>query len=285
MLKMSARTGLAEDPSRVHDDLRRETLLRLANLAAVVTGGASGLGEATARRLASEGVRVALFDLNAERGERVAAEISGVFCAVDVTSDDSVDTGFAKARAAIGQERILINCAGGGESIRTASRSRETGEIVHHPIDRFNRIIQLNLVGTFRCIAKSAAGMLTLEPLEDGERGAIVNTASAAAEDGQIGQASYAASKAGIVGMTLPIARDLSSYGIRINTILPGIFATPPFEKAPPKLVESLTASVPFPKRLGIPYEYASLAVEICRNSYFNGEDVRLDGAIRMAPR
>ena len=143
--------------------------MKLENLSAVVTGGASGLGEATARRLAAEGVKVALFDLNAERGERVAAEIGGVFCSVNVTSDDSVDEGFAKARAAIGQERILVNCAGGGESIRTASRSRETGEIVHHPLDRFNRVIQLNLVGTFRCIAKSAAGMLKLEPLEDGD--------------------------------------------------------------------------------------------------------------------
>jgi NAD(P)-dependent dehydrogenase (short-subunit alcohol dehydrogenase family) len=259
--------------------------MKLENISAVVTGGASGLGEATARRLAAEGVKVALFDMNEERGERVAAEIGGMFCNVNVTLDESVDAGFAKARAANGQERILINCAGGGESIRTASRSRETGEIVHHPLDRFNRVIQLNLVGTFRCIAKSAAGMLTLEPLEDGERGAIVNTASAAAEDGQIGQASYSASKAGIVGMTLPIARDLSSYGIRVNTILPGIFNTPPFEKASPKMVEGLMASVPFPKRLGIPAEYASLAVEMCRNSYFNGEDVRLDGAIRMAPR
>jgi NAD(P)-dependent dehydrogenase (short-subunit alcohol dehydrogenase family) len=259
--------------------------MKIENLSAVVTGGASGLGEATARRLSAEGVKVALFDLNTERGERVAAEIGGVFCHVDVTSDDSVDAGFAAARAAIGQERILVNCAGGGESIRTASRSRETGDIVQHPIDRFARVIQLNLIGTFRCIAKSAAGMLTLDPLEEGERGAIINTASVAAEDGQIGQASYSASKAGIVGMTLPIARDLSSYGIRVNTILPGLFATPPLEKASPKMVEGLTASVPFPKRLGLPHEYASLAVEMCRNSYFNGEDVRLDGALRMAPR
>jgi len=259
--------------------------LKLENLSAVVTGGASGLGEATARRLAAEGVKVALFDLNAERGERVAAEIGGVFCRVDVTSDDSVDAGFAAARASNGQERILVNCAGGGESIRTASRSRETGDIVHHPIDRFARVIALNLIGTFRCIAKSASGMFTLEPLEEGERGAIVNTASVAAEDGQIGQAAYAASKAGIVGMTLPIARDLASYGIRVNTILPGVFATPPLERASPKMVEGLTAAVPFPKRLGLPQEYASLALEMCRNSYFNGEDVRLDGAIRMGPR
>jgi len=259
--------------------------LKLENLSAVVTGGASGLGEATARRLAAEGVKVALFDLNAERGERVAAEIGGVFCRVDVTSDDSVDAGFAAARASNGQERILVNCAGGGESIRTASRSRETGDIVHHPIDRFARVIALNLIGTFRCIAKSASGMFTLEPLEEGERGAIVNTASVAAEDGQIGQAAYAASKAGIVGMTLPIARDLASHGIRVNTILPGVFATPPLERASPKMVEGLTAAVPFPKRLGLPQEYASLALEMCRNSYFNGEDVRLDGAIRMGPR
>ena len=219
------------------------------------------------------------------RARAVAADIGGVFCHVDVTSDESVDAGFAHARAAHGQERILINCAGTGNAAKTASRARETGEIKHFPLDAFNMIIQINLIGTFRCIAKSAAGMLTLEPLVDGERGAIVNTASVAAEDGQMGQAAYSASKGGVVGMTLPIARDLMSEGIRVNTILPGIFNTPLMNAAPDNVKAALAASVPFPKRLGLPHEYASLALEMCRNSYFNGEDVRIDGAIRMAPR
>jgi len=164
------------------------------------------------------------------------------------------------------------------------SRDKETGEINHFPIDRFNRVIQINLVGTFRCIAKSAAGMMTLDPI-DGERGAIVNTASVAAEDGQIGQASYSASKGGVVGMTLPIARDLSRELIRVNTILPGIFKTPLLASLPDKVQAALGAQVPNPARLGDPEEYASLAMEMCKNAYFNGEDVRLDGAIRMAPR
>ena len=257
----------------------------LANSAAVVTGGASGLGAATARALAARGAKVAIFDLQADKGEALAAEIGGVFCKVDVTSDDSVDAGFAAARAAHGQERILVNCAGTGNAAKTAGRSKQDGSVKHFPLDAFDRIIQINLVGTFRCIAKSAAGMLTLEPGEDGERGAIVNTASAAAEDGQMGQAAYSASKAGVVGMTLPIARDLMSEGIRVNTILPGIFNTPLMNGAPQNVKDALAASVPFPKRLGNPHEYASLAVEMCRNSYFNGEDVRIDGAIRMAPR
>ncbi|WP_409020634.1 SDR family NAD(P)-dependent oxidoreductase [Brevundimonas vesicularis] len=256
--------------------------MKLEGVSAVVTGGASGLGEATARALAAKGVKVALFDLNEARGRQVANDIGGVFCAVDVTDDASVDAGFEKARAAHGQERILINCAGTGNAVKTASRDRNTGEIRHFPLDSFNKIIQINLVGTFRCIAKSAAGMLSLEPMADGERGAIVNTASVAAEDGQMGQAAYSASKGGVVGMTLPIARDLSGEGIRVNTILPGIFNTPLMNAAPEAVKEALGASVPFPKRLGLPEEYASLAVEMCRNTYFNGEDVRLDGAIRM---
>jgi NAD(P)-dependent dehydrogenase (short-subunit alcohol dehydrogenase family) len=259
--------------------------MKLSGCSAVVTGGASGLGEATARALAAQGVKVAIFDMNAEKGEKVAADLDGVFCNVNVTNEESVDAGFAKARAAIGQERILINCAGTGNAIKTASRSRESGEIKHFPLDAFSMIIQINLVGTFRCIAKSAAGMMTLDPMEDGERGAIVNTASVAAEDGQMGQAAYSASKGGVVGMTLPIARDLMAEGIRVNTILPGIFNTPLLQGAPDNVKAALSASVPFPKRLGKPEEYASLAVEMCRNSYFNGEDVRLDGAIRMAPR
>ena len=256
-----------------------------SNISAVITGGASGLGAATARKLAGHGVKVALFDLNAEKGEALAKELGGVFCQVNVTDDASVDAGFEKSRAAIGQERILINCAGTGNAIKTASRNKETGEISHFPLDKFDLIIQINLVGTFRCIAKSAAGMMSLDPLEGGERGAIVNTASVAAEDGQIGQAAYSASKGGVVGMTLPIARDLSREGIRVNTILPGIFNTPLLQGAPEPVKQALGAQVPFPPRLGDPDEYASLATEMCRNGYFNGEDVRLDGAIRMAPR
>jgi NAD(P)-dependent dehydrogenase (short-subunit alcohol dehydrogenase family) len=260
--------------------------MELKGLSAVVTGGASGLGAATARALAKEGVKVAIFDMNSEKGEAVAAELGGVFCHVNVTDEASVDAGFAKARAVIGQERILVNCAGTGNAIKTASRSKETGDIKHFPLDAFNMIIQINLVGTFRCIAKSAAGMMSLPPVgEYGERGVIINTASVAAEDGQIGQAAYSASKGGVVGMTLPIARDLSSEGIRVNTILPGIFNTPLLQAAPQNVKDALGASVPFPKRLGNPQEYASLALEMCRNSYFNGEDVRLDGSIRMAPR
>jgi NAD(P)-dependent dehydrogenase (short-subunit alcohol dehydrogenase family) len=177
------------------------------SIAAVVTGGASGLGEATARALASAGARVAIFDMNAPRGESIAREIGGVFCKVNVTSDEEVDLGFAKARAEIGYERILVNCAGTGHAAKTAGRDKASGQIKHFPLDAFNQTIQINLIGTFRCIAKSAAGMLTLDALEDGERGVIVNTASVAAEEGQMGQAAYSASKAGIAGMTLPIAR------------------------------------------------------------------------------
>jgi len=255
------------------------------SVAAVVTGGASGLGAATARALAAKGVKVAIFDLQTEKGEALAGEIGGVFCEVNVTSDESVDAGFAKARAAHGQERVLVCCAGTGNAVKTASRSKEDGSIKHFPLEAFNWLIQINLVGTFRCVAKSAAGMLMLEPGVDGERGAMVMTASVAAEDGQIGQAAYSASKGGVVGMTLPIARDLMNEGIRINTILPGIFETPLMQGAPQNVKDALAASVPFPKRLGNPPEYAQLALTMIENSYFNGEDVRLDGAIRMAPR
>ncbi len=256
-----------------------------STVSAVVTGGASGLGAATARALAAKGVKVAIFDLQEEKGLAMAAEIGGVFCEVNVTDDASVDAGFAKARAAHGQERILVNCAGTGNAIKTASRSKEDGSIKHFPLDAFNWIIQINLVGTFRCIAKSAAGMMTLDPQDDGDRGAIVNTASVAAEDGQIGQAAYSASKGGVVGMTLPIARDLGSEKIRVNTILPGIFDTPLLAGAPQNVRDALGASVLNPKRLGNPDEYANLALCMIENGYFNGEDVRLDGGIRMAPR
>jgi NAD(P)-dependent dehydrogenase (short-subunit alcohol dehydrogenase family) len=256
-----------------------------ASVSAVVTGAASGLGEATARRLAASGVKVAIFDLNEARGEALARELGGVFCKVNVADEASVDAGFEKARAAIGQERVLVNCAGVGNAIKTASRDKTSGAIKHFPLENFDKIIQINLVGTFRCIAKSAAGMLTLPELQDGERGAIVMTASVAAQDGQIGQAAYSASKGGIVGMTLPIARDLMNEGIRINTILPGIFNTPLLQSAPDNVKSALAASVPFPKRLGDPAEYAALAELMITNGYFNGECVRLDGAIRMAPR
>jgi NAD(P)-dependent dehydrogenase (short-subunit alcohol dehydrogenase family) len=256
-----------------------------SDVSAVITGGASGLGAATARRLAAHGVRVALFDVNEASGVALAAELRGVFCTVDVTSEAQVDAGFAKARAVIGQERILVNCAGTGNAIKTASRDKSTGAIVSFPTADFDRIIQINLVGTFRCTAKAAAGMMTLPVMEDGERGAIVNTASVAAQDGQIGQASYSASKAGIVGMTLPIARDLMGEGIRVNTILPGIFDTPLLARLPEHVKSALAASVPFPKRLGHPDEYAALAEFMITTGYLNGECVRLDGAIRMAPR
>lgn len=254
-------------------------------VAAVVTGGASGLGEATARALAAKGVRVALFDLDDAKGGAVAAEIGGLFVKVDVTSEASVDEGFAAARATHGQERILVNCAGTGNVVKTASRDKATGETKHFPLDAFERIIQINLIGTFRCAAKAAKGMLDLTTLEDGARGVIINTASVAAEDGQIGQAAYAASKGGVVSLTLPMARDLMNDGIRVNTILPGIFDTPLMARAADAVKQSLAASVPFPKRFGRGAEYAALALAMIENDYFNGEDVRLDGAIRMAPR
>jgi len=237
------------------------------------------------RALAALGVKVAIFDMNAAQGEAAAAEIGGVFCQVNITSEEQVDAAFAKARAAHGQERILVNCAGTGKGGKTVSRDRKTGEIKRYPTEWFDQIVQINLIGTFRVITASAAGMLTLEPLEDGERGVITNTATVAAEEGQIGQVSYSASKAGICGMTLTIARDLSSEGIRINTILPGIFATPPMLAVPKEMFDALAASVPFPKRLGKPDEFGSLVTELVRNSYFNGQNIRLDGAIRMPPR
>lgn len=254
------------------------------DIAAVVTGGASGLGEATARRLASHGVKVAIFDMDAERGEKIAAEIGGTFCQVDVTSQDDVTQAFAKARSANGQERILVNCAGIGGGAKTASRDRETGEIKEYPMERFERIIEVNLIGAFRCITKSAAGMLTLD-LVDGERGVIINTASVAAKEGQIGQVAYAASKAGIVGLTLPVARDLSSEAIRVNTILPGLFDTPLLARVPEEARASLAKQVPHPRRLGHVDEFAYLVETMVNCAYINGEHVRLDGAIRMAPR
>lgn len=255
------------------------------SIAAVVTGGASGLGEGTARAIAATGAKVALFDLNAEKGEAIAKEIGGIFCSVDVTDDASVAAAFEKARAAHGQERLTVNCAGIATGMKTVSRKRDTGEIKAHDMAQFERTVRVNLFGTFRVLSQSAAGMMTLEPVEDGERGLIVNTASVAAQDGQVGQAAYAASKGGVYAMTLPVARDLAQDGIRCNTILPGIMWTPMMAGMDQKIQDALAAQIPFPSRLGKPADYASLVLELARNVYINGECIRLDGAIRMAPR
>jgi len=255
-----------------------------ASLAVVVTGGASGLGLATVKALRGAGASVAIFDLNEETGNKAAAETGAVFCRCDVLSDESVDEAFAKARAAQGQERALVCCAGGGNAIPTARRDKATGEIQFFPSDKFEWVLRLNTVGTFRCITRSAAGMMRLEPI-NGERGVMVNTSSAAASEGQIGQAAYSAAKGAIVGMTLTIARDLAREAIRVMTIQPGIFDTPAMARATPQMLQALGAMVPFPQRLGHPEEYASMALEIIRNGYLNGETIRLDGAIRMQPR
>ncbi|WP_349368278.1 SDR family NAD(P)-dependent oxidoreductase [Salinarimonas sp.] len=254
--------------------------------AAIVTGGASGLGEATARRLAQAGVKVAIFDRDAERGEAVAGEIGGVFCAVDVTDEASIDAGLETARAAHGVERLLVNCAGVAPGKRTVSKKRDTGELVAHDVASFRKAVEINLIGTFAMIAKCAAGMAGLDPVTpDGGRGVVVNTASVAAQDGQIGQAAYAASKGGVVGLTLPVARDLSGYGIRVVTILPGLFETPMFASVPEEYRKALEAGVPFPSRLGKPGEYAALVAAIVENDMLNGETIRLDGALRMQPK
>jgi len=259
--------------------------MKIEGTAAVVTGAASGLGEATARALAAKGARVAVFDRDSEKGEKVAAEIGGIFCEVDVTSDEKVAAAFEKARAAHGQERILVNCAGVANAAKTVGKDKASGEFKRYPMHQFELAIAINLVGSFRCIAHSAYGMVQSEPLEDGERGCIINTASVAAEDGQIGQAAYSASKGGVLSMALPIARDLMNDGVRVNTILPGVFKTPMVAMMPPNVQEALAAQVPFPKRLGMPEEYARLACFIVETSYLNAESIRLDGGIRMAPR
>ncbi|MBN9064755.1 MAG: 3-hydroxyacyl-CoA dehydrogenase [Rhizobiales bacterium 65-9] len=257
-----------------------------SSMAAVVTGGASGLGEATARMLAGEGVKVALFDLNAERGEAVAKELGGVFCKCDVASEASVDEALASARKVHGVERILVNCAGIGPAMRTVSKKRDTGALVAHDIAFYAKVIQINLIGTFTMIAKSAVAMSALDPVTpDGGRGVIINTASVAATDGQIGQVAYASSKGGVLGMTLPAARDLANVGIRVNTIMPGLFETPMFLGVTPEFRQALEASVPFPSRLGRPDEYAHLAKAIIENDMMNGFALRLDGAVRMAPK
>lgn len=254
--------------------------------AAIVTGGASGLGEATARRLASAGVKVAIFDRDGARGEAVAAEIGGTYCAVDVTDEASIDAGLEKARAAHGVERVLVNCAGIAPGKRTVSKKRDTGELVPHDVATFAKVVQVNLIGTYAMIAKCAAAMAGLDPVTpDGGRGVVVSTASVAAQDGQIGQAAYAASKGGVVGLTLPVARDLASFGIRVVTILPGLFETPMFASVPEEFRKALEAGVPFPSRLGKPAEYAALVAAIVENDMLNGETIRLDGALRMQPK
>ena len=259
--------------------------MKIEGIAAVVTGGASGLGEATARELARRGAKVALFDRDRDRGTSVAAEIGGTFCEVDVTSDEKVAAAFERAREAHGQERVLVNCAGVATAAKTVGRDKETKAAKFYPMQQFELTIQINLIGSFRCIAHSAYGMVGLEPLDDGERGVIINTASVAAQDGQIGQAAYAASKGGVMAMALPIARDLMNDGVRVNTILPGVFKTPMVAMMPPNVQDALGAQVPFPKRLGQPEEYARLACFMVENPYINAEAVRLDGGIRMAPR
>lgn len=256
-----------------------------SSISAVVTGGASGLGRATAEALAAAGVKVAIFDINEANGNEVAKAIGGLFCKVDINSEESVVEGFAKARAAHGQERVLVHCAMTSRRGKTLAFDKAAGKLKRLPTTDYEAGVQGVLVASYRVASLSAEGMANLPALEDGERGSIVLTASVAAQDGQIGQVIYGSAKAGVNGLVLPMARDLSDLGIRVNCIMPGIFATPLMLGATPQVLNSLSASVPFPKRLGKPDEYASLAMELSRNSYFNGQCIRLDGAIRMAPR
>lgn len=247
---------------------------------AVVTGGASGLGAATAARLAENGMKVMLFDLNSDLGEAHAAGIGGAFHAVDVTDPAAVAAGLDSAEQAFGPLRVLVNCAGIGPAAKTVSRGA-----AHDPAV-FQTVVTVNLIGSFNCASQGAARMVAADPTEpDGARGVIVNTASVAAYDGQVGQVAYAASKAGVVGMTLPMARDLADKGIRVCTVAPGLFLTPLLEGLPQDVQTSLGAQVPFPSRLGDPGEYAAMVEHITRNPMLNGEVIRLDGAIRMAPR
>ncbi|MCW9034310.1 MAG: SDR family NAD(P)-dependent oxidoreductase [Rhodospirillales bacterium] len=247
--------------------------------AAIVTGGASGLGEGTARALAAKGAKVAIFDMNEERGEMVAKDIGGVFCKVDVSSAESAEAAFAKARDAHGPSRIVVNCAGVGTPMRTVGKDG--------PVDlrKYTQVISINLIGTFNICRLAAADMQGMDEMDSGERGIIVNTASAAAFDGQIGQAAYAASKGGVHSMTLPLAREFARFGIRFNTIAPGLFMTPMMAALPQEAQDSLAASVPFPSRLGDPSEFAGLVVHMAENQMLNGETIRLDGSIRMAPK
>jgi NAD(P)-dependent dehydrogenase (short-subunit alcohol dehydrogenase family) len=253
--------------------------MQLKDQAAIVTGGASGLGAATARKLASLGARVAVCDLNTKLAETVAAEINGVAVTCNVSDAASAEAAVAAAEKVHGPARVLVNCAGIGVAKRVIGKEGPM------PFADFDRVIQVNLNGTFNMIRLATTAMSKLEPLATGERGVVINTASVAAYDGQIGQAAYSASKGGIVGMTLPIARELAQFGIRVLTIAPGLFLTPLLANLPQEAQDSLAAAIPFPRRLGQADEFASLAAHMIDNPYLNGEVVRLDGALRMAPR
>ena len=259
------------------------------NLAAVVTGGASGLGRASVQALAAAGVKVAIFDISEEAGEALAKEVGGVFCNVDIMSEESCEAGFAKARAAHGQERIVVHCAvvaGGG---KTVGFDKTTGGYKRAPTAGIERAALGIFVASYRIASMAALGMAGTDPLnDDNERGVIILTSSAASQDGQIGQVAYGGGKGAVNAMVLPMARDLMDLGIRVNAILPGTFATPPMlgvKESAPAVFAGLEASVPFPKRLGKPEEFGSLVMELARNTYFNGQLIRLDGAIRMPPR
>ena len=247
--------------------------------AALVTGGASGLGRATAERLAALGAKVALLDLDGAAARAAAAAIGGIGIGCDVASADDMARAIAEARAINGPARILVNCAG------IATGQRIVGRDGPQPLDAFARVINVNLIGTFNVMRLAAVDMQTLVPLEDGERGVIISTASVAAFDGQIGQAAYSASKGGVAALTLPAAREFAQFGIRVMTIAPGIFGTPMMAGMPQAVQDALAAAIPFPKMLGRPEQYADLAVHIVENRYLNGEVIRLDGAIRMAPK
>ncbi len=253
--------------------------MELKGQAAIVTGGASGLGAATARALAAAGAKVAVFDINEAGAASVAKDIGGVGIACDVASADGAKAGIEKAKAAHGAARILVNCAGVGPAKRIVGRDGP------QPLEDFERVIRINLIGTFNMMRLVAADMQTVAPFADGERGVIVSTASVAAFEGQIGQAAYASSKGGVAALTMPAARELSQFGIRVLAIAPGIFGTPMLTALPQETQDSLGASVPFPKRLGRPSEYAALVLHCVHNGYLNGEVIRLDGALRMAPR
>lgn len=253
---------------------------------AVVTGAASGLGRASAYALAAAGVKVAVFDVNEAGGRAVADDIGGIFCKVNILDEQSALDGFAEAREAHGQERILVHCAMTAKGGKTVGKDRETGGWKRLSTEDYAFAAEGILVASYRMASISALGMVeSLEPLEDAERGVITLTASVAAQDAQVGQIAYGSCKAGVNGLVLPMARDLMNEGIRVNSIMPGIFATPPMLGVPEKVLEVLSASVPFPKRLGNPDEFGSLVLELVRNTYFNGQNIRLDGAIRMPPR
>ncbi len=255
------------------------------NTPVVVTGGASGLGRATAEAFAKAGAPVAIFDINEEAGEAVAKEIGGVFCNVNILDEASVVAGFEKARAAHGQERVCVHCAMTSRGGKTLAFDKETRSYKRLSTEDYEFGVQGIQVASYRVASISALGMANAEPMEDDERGCITLTASVAAQDAQIGQTVYGSAKAGVNGLVLPMARDMMNIGIRVNCIMPGIFATPLMLGARQQVLDSLAASVPFPKRLGKPEEFASLAMEFARNTYFNAQAVRLDGGIRMAPR